>query len=127
MDENRDRYLGVDVQGLAISGVWEVDSPAREGETLVKITGRAARGWTWDGTTWIEPIMTLEWTRKKRDKLLAKCDWVVLRQQEQTERGNPRTFSQVKYEEWLDYREALRQVTDTYVPTKNSVFPVEPM
>lgn len=48
-------YLGVDSEGLAVSGVWNEDSSIPEGQTLVLITGDAVLGWAWDGTAWIDP------------------------------------------------------------------------
>jgi len=45
-------YLGVDADGLAISGTWNVDSVIPDGEVLVEVADGAEIGWKWNGTTW---------------------------------------------------------------------------
>lgn len=67
--------------------------------------------------TW-ELDLDVAWShvRARRDNLLLACDWVTLRAQEQ---GVPAP------QEWLDYRQALRDVTEQQDPL-NIVWPVAP-
>lgn len=46
--------------------------------------------------------------KQQRDKLLTECDWIVLRHRDEQENGLPTTLTTEQYQEWLDYRQALR-------------------
>jgi len=50
--------------------------------------------------------------RKERDALLKECDWVVVKEAEQS-------GSISNYEEWKTYRQALRDLPETQSPTIN--------
>lgn len=54
--------------------------------------------------------------RAKRDKLLLESDWTVL---------TDNKLSDAKKNEWLTYRQALRDLTDT-VDINNIVYPTKP-
>lgn len=56
------------------------------------------------------------YVRARRDNLLLACDWVTLRAQEQGVQAP---------QEWLDYRQALRDVTQQEDPL-NIIWPVAP-
>lgn len=87
--------------------------------TPEQAAAKAARprpGMCWDNTAmgWLDPrppeqVHAQAWTevRTKRDKLLAQCDWVVLRA---TEQGEPVPSA------WLSYRQALRDITQQADP-----------
>lgn len=60
----------------------------------------------------VDPNLVLAHTRAKRDALMAESDWVSLRAMET---GEPVPKA------WLEYRQALRDITETGVwPTKPS-------
>jgi len=87
--------------------------------TPEQAAAKAARprpGMRWDNAAmdWIDPrppeqVQAQAWSevRTKRDKLLAQCDWVVLRA---TEQGEPVPSA------WLSYRQALRDITQQADP-----------
>lgn len=50
--------------------------------------------------------------REERDELLKECDWVVVKETEQS-------GSVSNYEEWKTYRQALRDLPETQSPTIN--------
>lgn len=64
------------------------------------------------------PSVETLWARARylRDTLLAECDWVTVRA---TERG------EAVPQEWLDYRQALRDITQQADPA-NIVWPEKP-
>lgn len=49
--------------------------------------------------------------RVKRDWLLNDSQWVVDRQRDQINAGIPSTLSVEEFQDWLDYRQALRDIT----------------
>ena len=73
-------------------------------------------GWDWDGTTFtapVEPDPTAEEVRAERDKLLAETDWAVL----------PDVTAPDGY---LEYRQALRDITSQDGFPADVVWPVKP-
>lgn len=76
-------------------------------------------GFVYDGTTFTNPQPTLsaednlELLRVSRNSLLAETDWWVL---------PDRTATQAQ----LDYRQALRDITDTYTSLDDVVWPTKP-
>lgn len=77
--------------------------------------GEVKEGWVWNGTSFEPDIMKLnmDQVRVIRNILLAETDWWVL---------PDRTPSQAQ----LDYRQALRDITDTYTSPDDVVWPVKP-
>ena len=61
-----------------------------------------------------EPMRLL---RLERDEKLAETDWVTVRA---TDTGTPVS------DEWNTYRQALRDITDTYSSLEDVVWPVKP-
>ena len=55
--------------------------------------------------------------RKKRDELLSECDWVIHRSLERNEEIP---------QQWIDYRQALRDLPNTYESVDDVVFPLKP-
>jgi len=56
-------------------------------------------------------------TRRKRDELLSECDWVIHRSIERKEEIP---------QQWIDYRQALRDLPNTYESVDDVVFPERP-
>jgi len=50
--------------------------------------------------------------RFERDELLTKSDYIVTRHRDEVDSGQTTTLTTAKYQEWLTYRTALRNVTD---------------
>lgn len=48
--------------------------------------------------------------RKKRDQLLADSSWIVERHRDQLANGDETTLTEKQYNEWLAYRQALRDL-----------------
>ena len=61
----------------------------------------------------LETLVPLEQLRRKRDKLIAETDWWVM---------PDRTATQAQ----LDYRQALRDITNTYSSLDDVVWPEKP-
>ena len=57
--------------------------------------------------------------RVKRNQLLAETDWIVVKERE--EGGSVSNFAA-----WKTYRQALRDITDTYSDLNTVVWPTEP-
>jgi len=130
-------YLAVNGDGLAISGTWLEDTIVEDGLSLVAIpevaptggpSGPAVAtfpsvGWTWTGSKWVAPIMDIDELREIRDGKLSGSDWVLQRHLEET----VKTLSDSQYNEWLVYRDALRDITTEYSPLPGGPsFPVKP-
>ena len=63
------------------------------------------------------PPVTAEQVRGERDEKLTESDWLVVRQAE---------TGQAVSQEWLDYRQALRDITTQDGFPENVVWPTEP-
>ena len=63
--------------------------------------------------TELHKLMKMKEVRVKRNKLLAETDWLVLPDRTPTQ-------------EQLDYRQALRDVTETCTSLEDAVFPIKP-
>jgi hypothetical protein len=78
--------------------------------------GDVAEGWDWDGTTFtapVAPIPTADEIRAQRDLLLAETDWAVL----------PDVTAPAGY---LEYRQALRDITAQAGFPENVDWPIKP-
>jgi hypothetical protein len=72
-------------------------------------------------------IFTME---MKRVGLLVESDWVFQRHQEEELLGLPKTFSQEKLIEVLEYRQQLRDLANTYTtstPADDVIWPASPL
>jgi len=81
-------------------------------------------GWEYDGSSFVEPLGNTPTSeqikflvRHDRDKLLEKTDWVVVKH---NELGTPIP------QEWLDYRQALRDITEQSGFPEEIEWPQEP-
>jgi hypothetical protein len=108
-------YVGINIDGLAISGIWAEDSLIPEGETLVELTGEATLGWTYVDGSWIAPLVGINELRTERDKLLSETDWIMVEDYPGTDKAA-----------WIDYRQKLRDLPSGYVPISNPVYPKIP-
>lgn len=63
------------------------------------------------------PAIELSKLRFERNKLLAECDWVVVKYKEQN-LDIP--------QQWANYRQALRDITDNYTSVVDVVWPAKP-
>ena len=95
------RVIGEDENGTAI----ESDNPDNWGVTWSQIETKKAE---------LEAAEPLAALRKERNKRLAETDWWTLYDQQPTPQDR------------LDYRQALRDITDTYQSLDTVVWPVKP-
>ena len=65
------------------------------------------------------PAQQLEFLRMKRNQILAKSDWVVIKERE--EGGSVSNFA-----DWKTYRQALRDITKTYKTLDTVKWPTAP-
>ena len=73
------------------------------------------------------PVITMEMTRSQ---LLYDTDWVVQRHQEQLALGAATTITPEQYIAVLNYKQQLRDLTNTYpkiTPTEQVVWPTNPL
>ena len=94
------KVTGTDEYGIAI----EDSDPSNFGITWAQVSAKM------DELVAAEPLRLL---REERNYLLAETDWWVL---------PDRTATQAQ----LDYRQALRDITDTYTSLDNVVWPTKP-
>jgi len=62
-----------------------------------------------------------------RNNMLQRTDWVLQRQQEEQLLNLTPTLTQEKFQEVLVYRQALRDITQTYTSLTTVVWPVNPL
>jgi hypothetical protein len=65
---------------------------------------------------YIEPALTWEKIRAQRDQLLIQSDWTTL----------PDAQPKPNKETWLNYRQALRDITKTYQSPEAVIWPIKP-
>ena len=65
--------------------------------------------------------------RDIRNNVLQSTDWVLQRHQEQELLNLPRTLTEEKFQQVLQYRQALRDMTNTYTSLSTAVWPVNPL
>ena len=85
----------------------------------VEITGDelTAKKAEWKAVADGMPAAELEQLRAERNNKLAECDWVVVKAQED---GTAVPAA------WVTYRQALRDITDTYSSIDDVVWPDKP-
>jgi len=115
MENDMKKYVGIDTDGLAVSGMWHSDSLMPEGQTLQELTGSADIGWTFDGTSWVAPLVDTNELRAERDRLLADTDWIMVSDYPGTDQAA-----------WAVYRQALRDLPEGYTPSAYPDYPVKP-
>ncbi len=86
---------------------------------------KVKHGWTYDGKTFKsnEPSFTaeeeLDRLRAKRNAILQASDWVVIKERE--EGGTVTNFA-----DWKEYRQKLRDITNTYKTLAKVKWPTAP-
>lgn len=125
-------YLGMDKEGVLVSGRWNEDSILPEGQTMHLVTFEdAGIGWTWTGSQYVPPeeveeeLEALDYIQMKKD-LWEASSKVVLDYFEQTqaeaaglEIEDP--MSAEEFKTWLVYRQKLKAwdpVPDNPVPNR---------
>ena len=119
-------YLGIDKDGVAVSGIWGADSLLPDGQTLVEAVPGAVQGWIFDGTNWSAPLVGMDELRKDRDSKISKTDWIVNRHRDEVDAGGATTLTAEEYQAWLKYRDDLRNMPEGYTPVSQPVFPSIP-
>ena len=73
-----------------------------------------------NGLVIYEPTTQEKWNliKEVRDELLKQSDWVVIKSNE---------LGQPIPKEWVDYRQALRDIPQTYATPEEVIFPLQPM
>mgnify|MGYP000624176234 CR=1 FL=1 len=110
-------YLEVDINGLAIGGVYNDVDGLVIPESWVVLVGEAQIGWSWDGSAWIEPApmpVSVEELREERDELLTASDFSQLPDTPLTEEDR---------DAWRIYRQSLRDLPENYVPVVSPEWP----
>ena len=77
-------------------------------------------GWSLVDGEWLDPApLTLTWddVRSSRDGLLAACDWTM---------AADAPLDEPTREAWRDYRQALRDVPETFASPDDVVWPTKP-
>ena len=65
--------------------------------------------------------------RDQRNAMLYATDWVLTRWQEETTINVPHSMTEQKFAEVLAYRQALRDITNTYTSLDDVVWPTNPL
>jgi hypothetical protein len=114
-------YLEIDpITSIAIGGAYQKIEGTDPSEWVnwIASSGNASIGYIWDPTnkTWTAPTVSLTEVRGTRDKILLASDWRV-------------SVSDYPYpdrDEWITYRQELRDFPLTYIPTENPEWPIPP-
>ena len=125
------KYWNIVENGVVVKQVWSSgDTPydydaASWTETLTQV-GKI--GSTYDGNNWEDPVVSLADLRAERDIKLADCDWIIQRHKDQLDDGGTTTINTAKFDEWIDYRQSLRDITNGYAPMVEASigWPTEP-
>lgn len=86
-----------------------------ETETAIESSDPADFGITWADVTAAVPTVKIDDLRRERNKLLEKTDWTQLPDVPQATR-----------DAWSTYRQALRDITETYSNLEDVVWPTKP-
>lgn len=105
--------------GVSYNKVWSPDGTADVQEHWVELPEEdtAQVGWVFDGTTWIEPTVSIDDLRVERDALLSSSDFTQLA-------DSPLTDEQKNA--WVTYRQQLRDLPGSYVPVTEPEWPIQP-
>jgi len=110
-------YLEIDGDGIAIEGVYTsvegVEIPASW--RPITPTGPESIGYRWNSISseWEAPLVSVNELREQRDAVILETDWWAV--QDRTMLSGETT-----------YRQALRDITNDYVPVESPVWPVNP-
>ena len=92
-------------------GSWNVEGkPKPTDEQLKALESKAAE---------VDAQNALNYLRTIRDKKLTETDWVVIKEKE--EGGTVKNFA-----DWKEYRQKLRDITNTYKSLKDVKWPTAP-
>ena len=111
------------IQNTRVIDVQETEYEVHESLSWVDCDSSVEIGWTYDGTSFETNIPTrtaedlLNDLRRSRNKLLAETDWVITMHKE---KGTNIPAA------WKTYRQALRDITDTYTSLDDVVWPEKP-
>lgn len=107
------------IQNNKVIDIQEIEFEVHETLSWVDCDNSVQIGWTYDGTNFETNIPTITTEQKltnlrnARDSLLANTDWWVLPDRTATD-------------EQLAYRQALRDITNTYTSLDDVVWPTRP-
>jgi len=114
------RRYGAKVENGIVTDVLVVADGA-EGDEAVEAFGlveqpgvRPGLGWTWDGSQFTPPADTWDDIRNDRDARLKGSDWTQV------------ADAPVDAQAWADYRQALRDVPQTFAAPDEVVWPTAP-
>ena len=89
-------------------------------QMVVDLNDEAVEGGTWDGTSFGPvPITAVTWNniRDQRERLLTNSDWTAL---------NDAPLTVEDANAWRAYRQALRDIPQTYLNAADVVWPTQP-
>ena len=105
--------------------VVEKEFEVHSSMSWVDCDDKVAVGWTYDGKTFkinevtLTAEQKLDRVRIERNKLLKNTDWVVIKERE--EGGSVSNFA-----DWKEYRQKLRDITNTYKSLDKVKWPTAP-
>jgi len=88
------------------SGYVEVPVPLNNTQTFNSTTLL----WEDDNAKELESLKSHD--RRDRDQMLVDSDYMMTRHRDQVDAGETTTLTDAKYQEWLTYRTALRNITN---------------
>ena len=100
--------VGEDENGTAITEAYDSSSADYSPFTYAEYSAKYAE---------IEADQPTYYLRKQRNQLLAQCDWT---------QGADSPLDDATKAEWVTYRQALRDITDTYSSLDDVVWPTKP-
>jgi len=111
----------INTDNVVVKQVWSegyLPDDFEEGVWIETPTQESTVGGTYDGITFSDPLISIEELREARDALIESVDWITTRHRDEVAAGLPNTsITEGKYQEWLLYKQELRDVTQGYVPT----------
>jgi hypothetical protein len=113
------------VQNKIVVDVQEKEYECHPSITWVDCDDKVKHGWTYDGSTFKtdDPTYTAEEElnrlQAKRNWFLQQTDWIVIKERE--EGGSVTNFA-----DWKEYRQKLRDITNTYKTLDTVKWPTAP-
>jgi len=111
------------IQNNKVIDIQQTEFEVHESLSWVDCDDTVDIGWTYDGSTFATNIPErtnedlINDLRRSRNKLLAETDWVITMHKEL---GTNLPAA------WKTYRQALRDITDTYTSLDDVVWPEKP-
>ena len=105
--------------------ISETEFEVHSSMSWVDCDDKVKHGWSYDGSTFTTNEVTvtaeeqLNKLRLRRNAKLAETDWVVIKERE--EGGSVSNFA-----DWKEYRQKLRDITNTYTSLKDVEWPTTP-